>query len=123
MSMENFVARAKVMVRYVEDIPFPGVNPPTVDDTKLKNIIFCAMPPAWQTNFLRGNHVLTTSVLELQQFMAQEREFAEPMQEVLVGETTLRKRIVWHILVMLGALVVGTCILAIVARGQTIMPP
>jgi hypothetical protein len=60
------------MVRYVEDIPFPGPNPPLVDATKLKNIIFCAMPPAWQTNFLCVNNVSTTSVLQLQQFMAQE---------------------------------------------------
>jgi hypothetical protein len=72
MLLENFVTRVKVMVRYVKDIPFPGVNPLTVDDTKLKNIIFRAMPPAWQTNFLGVNHVSTTSVLELQQFKAQE---------------------------------------------------
>jgi hypothetical protein len=31
MSVENFVTRVKVMVRYVEDIPTfrPGANPPT----------------------------------------------------------------------------------------------
>jgi hypothetical protein len=34
MSVENFVTRVKVMVRYVKDIPFPGVNPPT-DSTLL----------------------------------------------------------------------------------------
>jgi hypothetical protein len=87
MSVENFVTRVKVMVRYVGDIPFPGPNPPTVDDTKLKNIIFRAMPPAWQTNFLRVNHVSTTLIRarELQQIMAQEREFAEPMQNTRGG--------------------------------------
>jgi hypothetical protein len=73
MLVENFVTRVKVMVRYVEDIPFPGPNPLTVDDTKMKNIISRAMLPAWQTNFLPVNHVSTTSLLELQQFMAQER--------------------------------------------------
>jgi hypothetical protein len=44
----------------------------------LKNIIFHAMPLAWQTNFLQVNDISTTTVLQLQQFMAQEQEFAEP---------------------------------------------
>jgi hypothetical protein len=73
MPVENFITRVKVMVRYVKDIPFPGVNPPMVDDTKLKNIIFCTMLPAWHTNFLRVNHISTTSVLKLQQSMAQDK--------------------------------------------------
>jgi hypothetical protein len=34
------------------------------------------MPITWQTNFLRVNNVSTTAVLQLQQVMAQEREFA-----------------------------------------------
>jgi hypothetical protein len=66
------------MVRYVTDIPFPGPDPPVVHQTKLKNIIFCAMPSTWQTNFLRVNgNVSTSTVLTLQQFMSPEREFVE----------------------------------------------
>jgi hypothetical protein len=61
-------------------MPFPGPDPPTVPQTKLKNIIFRAMPSIWQTNFLRVNNVSTSSVLTLQQFMSQECEFAEQAQ-------------------------------------------
>jgi hypothetical protein len=78
MTVEAFVNRLKVMVCYVNDIPFPGPDPPVVQQTKLKNIIFRAMSTTWQTNFLRANgDVSTSSVLQLQQFMSQEREFAE----------------------------------------------
>jgi hypothetical protein len=73
MTVESFVTRVKVMVWYMTDIPFPGPNPPTVDPTKLKKIIFCAMPAAWQMHFLRVNNISTTMVLQLQQFMSQER--------------------------------------------------
>ncbi len=68
------------MVRYVNDIVFPGQDAPTVNQTKLKNIIFCAMPVPWQTNFLCVNDVSTALVLQIQQFMSQEREFAEQSQ-------------------------------------------
>jgi hypothetical protein len=70
MMVEHFVTRVRVMVRYLTNIPFPGPNPPTVDSTKLKNIIFCAMLVPWQTNFLGVNDISTTTVLQLQQFMA-----------------------------------------------------
>jgi hypothetical protein len=33
MTMEAFVNRIKVMVRYITDIPFPGADPPTVNTT------------------------------------------------------------------------------------------
>ncbi len=78
MTVEAFVNRVKVMTRYITDIPFPGADPPIVSATQLKNITFQAMAPAWQTNFLRFNDILTNTVLQLQQFMSQEREFAEP---------------------------------------------
>jgi hypothetical protein len=77
MTVEAFMNRIKVMSRYITDIPFPGADPPVVSNTKLKNIIFRAMPPAWQTNFLRVNNIAITTLLQLQQFMSQEREFAE----------------------------------------------
>jgi hypothetical protein len=70
----------KVMVWYVTNIPFPGPNPPAVDDTKLNNIIFCAMPAAWQTKFLHVNDVLTTTVLQLQQCMAQAQKISKSTQ-------------------------------------------
>jgi hypothetical protein len=68
------------MVRYINNIPFPGQDPPTVNQTKLKNIIFRAMPTAWQTNFLRVNNVATALVLQIQKFMSQEHEFKEQSQ-------------------------------------------
>jgi hypothetical protein len=53
MSVEAFVNRIKVMVRYIGDIlPFSGADPPTISQTKMKNIIFQAMPVAWQMNCL-----------------------------------------------------------------------
>jgi hypothetical protein len=52
MTVKAFINRVKVMVHYINDIPFPGPDSPTVTPTKLKNIIFQAMPVAWQTNFL-----------------------------------------------------------------------
>jgi hypothetical protein len=76
MTVEAFVNRLKVMIRYVANIPFLGVDPPTISQTKLKNIIFKAMPSTWQTNFLQVKDVSILSVLTLQQFMSQEREFA-----------------------------------------------
>jgi hypothetical protein len=62
MMVEHFVTRVRVMVRNITDFPFPGPKPPTVDSTKLKNIIFRAMPMPWQTNFLRVNDISTTTV-------------------------------------------------------------
>jgi hypothetical protein len=59
MTVEAFVNRIKVMVHYIGDIPFPGADPPTISQTKMKNIIFWAMPVAWQTNFLRVHKVST----------------------------------------------------------------
>jgi hypothetical protein len=78
MTVEAFTNCIKVMVRYINNIPFPGPDPPTVSQTKLKNIIFCAMPVTWQTNFLQVHNVSTLSVLQFQQFMSQERKFAKP---------------------------------------------
>ncbi len=78
MTLKAFVNQMKVMTGYVTDIPFPGADPPVVINTKLKNIIFRAMPPAWQTNFLLVNNIANTTLMQLQQFTSQEREFAEP---------------------------------------------
>jgi hypothetical protein len=78
MTVKAFTNRVKVMVRYINDTPFPGPDPPTISQTKLKNIIFHAMPATCQTNFLLVHNVSTLSLLQLQQFMSQEREFAEP---------------------------------------------
>jgi hypothetical protein len=78
MTVEAFVNRIKVMTWYITDIPFPGADPPIISATKLKNIIFRAMPTAWQTNFLCVNIILTTTVLQLQQLMSQKQEFAAP---------------------------------------------
>jgi hypothetical protein len=36
------------------NIPFPGPDPPTISQTKLKNIIFCAMPITSQPTFFGG---------------------------------------------------------------------
>jgi hypothetical protein len=90
MTVEAFVNRLKVMVRYVDNIPFPGPDPPLVQQTKLKNIIFRPMPITWQTNFLCANgDVFTSSVLQLQQFMSQEREFAEQAQNLRGNQSGL----------------------------------
>jgi hypothetical protein len=43
MMVEAFVSRLKVMVCYINAIPFPGPDPPSVNQTKLKvDIIFGA---------------------------------------------------------------------------------
>jgi hypothetical protein len=62
------------------DIPFPRANPPTIHNTKLKNIIFGAMLTTWQTHFLHVNDISNTTVLQLQHFMSREPEFAEANQ-------------------------------------------
>jgi hypothetical protein len=80
MTVESFVNQLKVVARYVNDIPFPGQDPPTVNQTKLENIIFRAMPVPWHINFLRVNDFSTASVLQIQRSMSQEREFAEQTQ-------------------------------------------
>jgi hypothetical protein len=71
MMVEAFINGLKVMVRYINDIPFPGPDPPSVNQTKLKNIIFRAMPVTWQATFLCFNNISTSTVLQLQQFMSQ----------------------------------------------------
>jgi hypothetical protein len=78
MMVEAFINHLKVMVHYVNNIRFPRPDAPLINTTKVKNIIFRAMPVIWQTDFLRVNHVSPTMVLQLQQFMSQEREFAKP---------------------------------------------
>ena len=85
MTVEIFINRVKVMVKYIGQIPFPGPTPPTIDNTKLKHIIFRAMPITWQMNFLHLHDVATTTMLQLQHFMVQEREF---MDEPLLVERT-----------------------------------
>jgi hypothetical protein len=65
MTVEAFTDCIKVMVSYINNTPFPGPDPPTVSQTKLKNIIFCVMPATWQTNFLRVHDVSTSSLLQL----------------------------------------------------------
>jgi hypothetical protein len=77
MAIEAFRNRVKVMVHYITDIPFPGPDPSMVTTTRLKNIIFQAMSAAWQTSFLQVNGISATTMLQLQQFMSQEWEFAE----------------------------------------------
>jgi hypothetical protein len=81
MTIEAFVNQLRVMTRHVNDIPFPaGQDPPTVNQTKIKNIIFRAMAVAWQTDFLCVNDVSMSTILQLQQFMSQEQEFTEQSQ-------------------------------------------
>jgi hypothetical protein len=64
MTVESFINRLKVMICYINDIPFPGPDPPSINTTKFKNIIFSS---------IGVNDISTTSVLQIQQFMHQER--------------------------------------------------
>jgi hypothetical protein len=72
MTVEAYVNQLKAIVHYINNIPFPGPDPPLVNPTKLKNIIFRAMPVTWQTNYLHVSDVSTSMVLQLQPFMSQE---------------------------------------------------
>jgi uncharacterized membrane protein YgcG len=80
MTVEAFVNQLKVMVWYVTDIPFPGPDPPIVQQTKLKNIFFEPSQALGRRTFLHVNDMSTLSLLTLQQFMSQEQEFSEQSQ-------------------------------------------
>jgi hypothetical protein len=60
-----------------------------ISQTKFENIIFRAMSATWQTNLLWVNDVAMTTVLQLQQFMSQEQDFAEPQN--LRGNSNQRR--------------------------------
>jgi hypothetical protein len=78
LQVEVFVQRLKTMARYVADLPFAGVQPPTLNNTQIKNIVYKAMPLAWQQHFIRSNRgISAVTLLELQNFMSNERTFAD----------------------------------------------
>jgi hypothetical protein len=54
LQVEVFVQRLKTMARYVVDLPSAGPQPPTLNNTQIKNIVFKVMPLAWQQHFIRS---------------------------------------------------------------------
>ena len=52
MQVEVFVQRLKTMARYVTDLPFVGAQPPMLNNTQIKNIVYKAMPSTWQQHFI-----------------------------------------------------------------------
>jgi hypothetical protein len=78
MQVEVFVQRIKTMARYVTELPFAGAQPPMLNNTQIKNIVYKAMPAAWQQHFIRSNKgVSAVTLLELQNFMSNERTFSD----------------------------------------------
>jgi hypothetical protein len=78
MQVESFVQRLKTISRYVNDLPFAGAQPPVLNNTQIKNIVFKAMPATWQQHFIRSNRgISTVTLLELQNFMSNERTFSD----------------------------------------------
>jgi hypothetical protein len=78
MQVETFVQRLKTIARYVNDLPFAGAQPPVINNTQIKNIVFKAMPTAWQQHFIRSNRgISAVTLLELQNFMSNERAFSD----------------------------------------------
>jgi hypothetical protein len=73
MQVESFVQQLKTITRYVTNLPFTGAQPPVLNNTQIKNIVFKAMPSTWQQHFIRSNHgFLAVTLLELQNFMSNE---------------------------------------------------
>jgi hypothetical protein len=65
MQVEVFVQQLKTIAQYVTDLPSAGTQPPILNNTQIKNIVYKAMPAAWQQHFLRSNHgVLAVTLLE-----------------------------------------------------------
>ncbi len=88
MQVEVLVQRLKTpMARYVADLPFAGAQPPTLYNTQIKNIVYKAMPSTWQQHFIRSNRgISSVTLLELQNFMSNERTFADSATANRVGE-------------------------------------
>jgi hypothetical protein len=82
MTVEVFVQCLKTLARYVEVLPHvAGIQAPISMMTHIKNIIYKAMHVPWQVQFLRSFHnVANINLLELQNFMANKRLFADGSQ-------------------------------------------
>jgi hypothetical protein len=75
------------MARYVTDLPFAGTQPPMLNNTQIKNIVYKAMPLAWQQHFIQSNHrISSVTLLELQNFMSNEKRFADSARANHGGE-------------------------------------
>jgi hypothetical protein len=83
LQVEVFVQQLKTMV----DLPSAGPQPPTLNNTQIKKIVFKAMPLAWQQHFIQRNHGFSAvKLLKLQNFVSNERTFADVVPANRGGE-------------------------------------
>jgi hypothetical protein len=69
------------------ELPSAGPQPPTLNNTQIKNIVFKAMPLAWQQYFIQSNRgISAVTLLELQNFMSNERTFTDVVPANRGGE-------------------------------------
>jgi hypothetical protein len=77
MTVKSFVQRLKTMAQYIEVLPHTDPILPILMMTQIKNIIYRAMPAPWQVHFVRSHSgIANVTLLELQNFMANEKTFA-----------------------------------------------
>jgi hypothetical protein len=91
MTVEVFIQCLKTLARYIEALPHVDPNPPILTKSQIKDIICKAMPTPWQVQFvLKFCGITLVSLLELQNFMANEKSFADSSQTVGISTTVNR---------------------------------
>jgi hypothetical protein len=79
MEVRVFARRVRTLNCYAAELPDDnGASVPTLTESQLKNVIFRAMPEAWQRQFLRANqHLARTTLQNLIEYMDTEKSFAD----------------------------------------------
>jgi hypothetical protein len=78
MQVEAFVQQLKAITRYITDLPFAGAQPPMLNTTQIKNIVYKAMPATWQQHFIQSNRgISAVTLLKLHNFMSNKRTFSD----------------------------------------------
>jgi hypothetical protein len=68
-------SRMLTLARYGNKLP--GIEPPLTED-QIKKTIFHSFPPKWQQQFVRsGQHLATTLLTDIIEFMSNEKSFAD----------------------------------------------
>jgi hypothetical protein len=88
MTVEVFLQCLKTLACYIEALPHADPNPSILTQSRIKNIMCKAIPTTWQVQFVQTlGGIALVSLLELQNFMANEKSFADGSQTVGTSTT------------------------------------
>ena len=80
MTVQAFRFRIETLVSYLRLFPRDPGDLVHINEAETKEIILKAMPPVWQERFKRTHKLYNTNMVDLVDFLEQEREFADESQ-------------------------------------------